>query len=89
MKGLQQALRDREERHSRVEKHEISPQQQEKNTRFFLLLRKRCHVEVSYYCAFHDIVRQGVVSEISLPLGYLVLGREKILLEDIYDIREI
>ena len=31
MKGLQEALRDREERHSRVERHEISEEQQEKN----------------------------------------------------------
>ena len=33
MKGLQEALRDREERHLRVERHEISEEQAEQNSR--------------------------------------------------------
>ena len=31
MKGLQEALRDREERHLRVERHDISEEQEEHN----------------------------------------------------------
>ena len=38
MKGLQEALRDREERHSRVEKHDISEEQMEKNSEIFMRL---------------------------------------------------
>ena len=37
MKGLQEALRDREERHSRVEKHDISEEQAEKRRLLALL----------------------------------------------------
>ena len=33
MKGLKEALRDREERHSRVARHEISEEQAEENSR--------------------------------------------------------
>ena len=40
MKGLQEALRDREERHLRVERHDISEEQAEHNSRIFLKLRR-------------------------------------------------
>ena len=89
MKGLQEALRDREERHSRVEKHEISAEQQQQNAAQILTICKRTHVWISYYCAFHDVQRSGIVTEVDLTFGYLVLDREKILFEDIYDIRKI
>ena len=65
MKGLQEALRDREERHSRVERHEISEEQQEKNSEVFAKLTKGMHVQLDYYCKFHDITKKGTVTEIS------------------------
>ena len=40
MKGLQEALRDREERHSRVGRHDISEEQMEKNGEVFVQLTK-------------------------------------------------
>ena len=86
MKGLQEALRDREERHSRVERHEISEEQQEKNSEVFAKLTKGMHVQLDYYCKFHDITKKGTVTEISTAFRYLKLGKEKIFFCDIYDI---
>ena len=86
MKGLQEALRDREERHSRVARHDISDEQRQKNSYVFAAITKRTKVKISYYCAFHDLVREGTVTEICMAFSYLRLGKEKICFEDIYDI---
>lgn len=87
MKGLQEALRDREERHSRVERHDISDEKRQKNSCVLAAITKRTRVRLCYYCAFHDVEREGIVTEISIPFSYLRLGKEKILFEDIYDIQ--
>ncbi len=87
MKGLQEALRDREERHSRVERHDISEEQQEKNSEVFAKLTKGMHVQLDCYSAFHDVTKTGTVTEISTVYRYLKLDKEKIFFCDIYDIR--
>ena len=86
MKGLQEALLDREERHSRVERHEISDEQQAQNSLTIAKLAKGTKVSLSYYCAFHDIVKEGTITEISFPFHYLKLNNERISLEDIYEV---
>ena len=78
MKGLQEALRDREERHSRVARHDISEEQQMKNSEVILQLEKRSRVAMDFYRAFHDIHDEGVITEISLAYRYLKLNNEKI-----------
>jgi hypothetical protein len=87
MKGLQEALRDREERHSRVERHEISEEQQEHNSLVLSQVEKGTKIKLYYYCTFHDIIKDGVVTEINMPFHYLKLNNEKIWFEDIYQIR--
>lgn len=87
MKGLQEALRDREERHSRTEKHDISEEAHLHNMNTILRLRKHMRVHVEYYCAFHDVERSGTVTELDTTFGFVRLGEEKIFFEDIYDIR--
>lgn len=86
MKGLQEALRDREERHSRVERHEISDEIKEKISAVILRIEKGTRVALDYYCDFHDITKKGVVTEVNIPLRYLKLYGEKIRFEDIYQI---
>ena len=86
MKGLQEALRDREERHSRVARHDISEEQQMQNSEVIMQLEKRSRVAMDFYRAFHDIHDEGVITEISLAYRYLKLNNEKICFEDIYRI---
>ena len=86
MKGLQDALRDREERHSRVERHDISEEQMEKNGEVFVQLTKGMKVRIDCYRAFHDISVTGTVIAIDMTFQYLKLGTEKFCFRDIYSI---
>ena len=62
MKGLQEALRDREERHSRVERHGISEEEQEALSNVLNRLSKGDKIRISYYCHFHDVEKSGTVT---------------------------
>ena len=86
MKGLQEALRDREERHLRVERHDISEEQEEHNSEVLAKLTRGMHVRLDYYSAFHDVSNEGIVTDINTVYRFLKLGTEKILFCDIYDI---
>lgn len=87
MKGLQEALRDREERHCRVERHDISDEDIEANSVVISKLSKGFAVHVEYYCAFHDVEKEGRITEKSIPFKYIKLNGERIAFDDIYRIR--
>ena len=86
MKGLQEALRDREERHSRVERREISEEMMEKNASVMRHVTKGTKLFISYYSAFHEVERAGIVTDMNFTLRYIKVDDEKILFEDIYEI---
>lgn len=86
MKGLQEALRDREERHLRVERHEISEEDQEANSSVLTKLTNGAKVNISYYCHFHDVVRSGTITGINYAYRFLKMDDEKIFFDDIYKI---
>ena len=87
MKGLQEALRDREERHSRVERHDISDEQREKNSRVLERLERGDKIYMECHHLFHDISLEGRVIELSKVFRYLKIGEEKVYFEDIYSIK--
>lgn len=89
MKGLQEALRDREERHLRVERHEISDEQAERNSRILIKLRRGMKVEIDCYCAFHDVTKRGTITDVDTTFKHLKLGNERIWFDDIYAIKII
>lgn len=89
MKGLSEALRNREERHLRVEKHDISDEAIEQNSRVLSALTRGMRVRLEYYRAFHDVVVEGRVTELSVPFKYLRLDGEKVIFENIYKIEII
>ena len=84
MKGLKEALRDREERHSRVARHEISEEQAEENSRVILKLERGMTVEVYCHHAFHDVIIRGRVTGLDLARKMLSLDGENILFDDVY-----
>lgn len=86
MKGLQEALRDREERHTRVEKHDISEEDQEANSIVLSKISNGTKVKINYYCHFHDVVRSGTITGISYAYRFLKMDEEKIFFDDIYTI---
>lgn len=89
MKGLQKALREREERHSRVEKRELSDEIYEKNSKVLLKVQKGMKVELYYFHAFHNKRKVGTVTKVDRIYKYLKLEEEKIFFDDIYAIRII
>ena len=86
MKGLQEALRDREERHLRVERHEISDEEKEENSRVILKLQRGMMVDIFCYSAFHDVHKCGRIVDVDLTYKRLRLGNEQIWFDDIYSI---
>lgn len=86
MKGLQEALRDREERHARVERHEISEEQMEKNSEIFQKLEKGMLISMDCYLAFHDVSITATVTSVDLTFRYIKMGKEKMYFNDIYQI---
>lgn len=86
MKGLGEALRDREERHSRVERHGISEEKAAENSRTVLKLQRGMTVCVSYYRAFHDTEIKGILSDVDLGLRRITVDGEQIWFDDIYTI---
>ena len=87
MKGLQEALRDREERHTRVERHDISDEALAANNALLLRLEKGDAVEIDCWHGFHDVTLKGRVTELSPTGKFLKLGEERVFFEDIYSIR--
>ena len=89
MKGLQEALAERVERHFRVDRHDISDEAAAQNSLILSKLEKGCVVRLEYYRAFHDVNREGRAKEINKVFKYLKLGDEKIFFDDIYAIKII
>ena len=87
LKGLQEALRDREERYSREEKREISEERVEQISRVLQKLKPGMKVEIRYYCAFHEVKKIGIVSGIDVTYKKLKLDSEWIWFDDIYSLR--
>ena len=87
MKGLQEALRDREERNARTEKRIISDEIAEHNSMIIQRIEKGMTVVVSYFSAFHDIKKHGRVTEINRTYKFLRIDEEQIYFDNIYSIK--
>lgn len=86
VKGLQEALREREERHARVEKHGLGEEETEALNRALQRLKKGDRIRLSYYAAFHDTEAVGTVTLLNAAGRFLCLDGEKVLFEDVYRI---
>ena len=87
MKGLRDALKEREEQHERVRRHDIPEMQKAANSGELSRIEKGMTVEIHCYRHFHDISFEGKVDDIDMSMKYIVVDEEKILFEDIYSIR--
>ena len=86
MKGLQEALRDREERHTRVERTEISDDMAERLSRVLQKLESGMKVEICCYSAFHNVIKKGKVTDVDRTYRNLKLDGERIWFDDIYSL---
>lgn len=89
LKGLQEELRIREERRTRVKKKTLSEGEIEKISRTLTRLRQGSKISISFYDKGHYIAIEGYVDEVNQIYEYLKMGNEKIFFEDIYKLSVI
>ena len=88
MKGLQEALREREERLTRTQRREICEEDIARNSAVLLSLKRGMEVEIFCWNGSHDVVKRGKITYISPAFdGYLELDHAPIEFADIYDIK--
>ena len=87
LKGLQEELREREERRTRVEKKELSEERVDEISFTLAKIYKRMEVEVTFYCSGYYYNIKGLVVDKNDIYKYLVVGEGKIFYDDIYEIK--
>ncbi len=86
LSGLQQALREREEKHSRIEKIELAEDDKIAISNTINKIVKGNLVRVTFYFNGHYFELEDNVTKILIPYGYMMVGNTKIYFEDIYNI---
>lgn len=89
MKGLSEALRAREEKHLRVEKRELSEDAAAQLSTAISKVNKGMVVGVQYYRSFHEVTKQGKVTNMDYVYRYLVIDEERIYFDDLYQLKII
>lgn len=87
MKGLQEALRDREERHQRKERRTLSEEESERLNRKLNRLRTGMRVSIDCYAGFHDQTFRGNLDCIDCEYGFLIVDHMRVYFEDVYAVR--
>ena len=83
MKGLTEALREREERRTRVERKQLDDSEIEAISRALARSERGSIVRATFYLDGHYITIDGRVRERSSEGQYIVIGEGKIFFEDI------
>ena len=89
MKGLQEALRDREEKYSRVERRERGEDALTLLSSEITRLERGDRVKILYYHSFHEVEKTGLVEKIDMVYRYIIVAGEKIVFDDIYEMKKI
>ena len=86
LKGLQEELRIREERRTRVKKKLLSDEQIDRISRVLSRVSRGSKVAISLYSQGHYISIDGYVTEVNPIYAYIKIGNEKVFFDDIYKI---
>lgn len=91
LKGLSEALRAKEEKHSRVEKREVPEEMQAELAGLLTKIERGMLIEVTFYYNGHYVALQDKLLSINQPYRYIVVGMDKarIYFDDIYAIQII
>lgn len=89
LKGLNEALRDREERRTRIAKKQLSEEMVEEISRVLERVEPRSEVRIKFYSKGHYIDLQGTVLNKDIIYRFLKIGNERIYFDDILKIRII
>lgn len=89
LKGLKEALREKEEKLSRVPKRELSEEQQEEVSIQLSKIERGTMVDMTFFDSGHYVSLIDKVAEMNVIYRYIVIGKAKIYFDDIYDIKLI
>ena len=89
LKGLQEALRVREERRSRVDKRMLSEDMEDELSRVFQRVQRGSRVRITFYLNGHYVDVEGDVATIDEIYRYIKIGTQKIFFDDIYSLKII
>lgn len=89
LKGLKEALEDRLERHTRVQKEEVLEDKAQEISETISKLERGMEISVTYYKAFHYRTIEGQAVKIDKVYKYLQIGEERVFFNDIYEINFI
>ena len=86
LKGLREELESREEKMSRVPRHDLTEERMEELSAELSRLYKGCKITMTFYRAGHYYELTGSVSNINIIYKYLLIGEEKVFFDDIYSL---
>lgn len=89
MKGLTEAIREREERRTRVEKIELDDDVKAHIGERLSRLIPPAPARLTFYSSGHYITVEATVTELNPISGYLRLGHEKIFFDDIIKVENL
>ena len=89
LKGLQEALREKEDKQSRVKKRELSEEEQENLSCELAKIERDNKVKVVFYYSGHYVELAGIVKEINVVYHYVVINQAKIFFDDICEIKTV
>lgn len=84
--GIQRELSLREERRKKVEKKQLDEERLQHLNAQMQRLSVGTRASVVFYMRGRYLEVQGTVTRINLPLRHIVIGEQKLLFDDIYDI---
>lgn len=86
LKGLQEELRIREERRTRIKKIELSEERMEEISVTLAKVNRNARISVEFYSNGHYLKVESEVKEIDTIYRFIKLGESKIYFDDIYSI---
>lgn len=86
LKGLREALADKEIENEKKQKYDISEEAAQNIQNSLLKIKKGDKAEVLCYDSGYYITVEGSINKIDYAYRYLVIGEGKILFDDIYEI---
>ena len=89
LKGLQEELRSREERRTRVAKRELGEEREEEISMELAKIYKRSEIDITFYRGGHYYSLQGTVIEKNDIYKSLIVGQERIYYTDIYELKVV
>lgn len=86
LKGLNEEIQSRIEKRSRISRKELSEEMRDEISCILSKLQVNSRIKVNFYLNGHYYDIEGDVTKVDSIYHYLLMGKQKIFFEDIYEI---